>query len=446
MKKPIIAIVGRPNVGKSSLFNLLARRKIAVVHDMPGVTRDRIYADVTWGDNQFTIVDTGGLDPTPIDELIDLVQIQVEAALAEADAIFFLVDVRDGIMPQDEIVAAKLRQTNKPVFLIVNKVDSQRWVDVAADFYEFGLNSPYSISCTQNLGVDVLVEDMLSVLPDPVDLPDRPLTPLKIAIAGRPNAGKSLLINTILGEDRMIVSDIPGTTRDAINIHFVYQHIPFELIDTAGMRRKSSVTEKLEKSSVQRAIRSIRQSDIAWLVLDATRKISRQDKTIGDFIAKQGTSCVIAVNKWDLIEKDNTTFNQFADNVYRAFPQLTYVPLVFISAKTGQRVNKMLDASLEIHRAASTRIPTPDLNDLLTDLKNQRQPPYVGRFRPKLRYITQVEIQPPTFLIFGTNTDKLQTHYESYIINNIRQAFGFEGAPIRVFYRANAKFRKGEVK
>ena len=212
------------------------------------------------------------------------------------------------------------------------------------------------------------------------------------------------------------------------------------------MRRKSSVTEKLEKSSVQRAIRSIRQSDIAWLVLDATRKISRQDKIIGDFIAKQGTSCVIAVNKWDLIEKDNATFNQFADNVYRTFPQLTYVPLVFISAKTGQRVNKMLDSSLEIHRAASTRVPTPDLNDLLTDLKNRRQPPHVGRFRPKLRYITQVEIQPPTFLIFGTNTDKLQTHYESYIINNIRQAFGFEGAPIRVFYRANAKFRKGEVK
>ena len=294
--------------------------------------------------------------------------------------------------------------------------------------------------------MDVLVEDMLSVLPDPVDLPDRLPTPLKIAIAGRPNAGKSLLINTILGEDRMIVSDIPGTTRDAINIHFVYQHIPFELIDTAGMRRKSSVTEKLEKSSVQRAIRSIRQSDIAWLVLDATRKISRQDKIIGDFIAKQGTSCVIAVNKWDLIEKDNTTFNQFADNVYRTFPQLTYVPLVFISAKTGQRVNKMLDVSLEIHRAASTRVPTPDLNDLLTDLKNRRQPPHVGRFRPKLRYITQVEIQPPTFLIFGTNTDKLQTHYESYIINNIRQAFGFEGAPIRVFYRANAKFRKGGVK
>ena len=226
MKKPVIAIVGRPNVGKSSLFNLLARRKIAVVHDMPGVTRDRIYADVTWGDNQFTIVDTGGLDLTPIDELIDSVQIQVEVALAEADAIFFLVDVRDGIMPQDEIMAAKLRQTNKPVFLIVNKVDSQRWVDVAADFYEFGLNSLYSISCTQNLGVDILVEDMLSGLPDPVDLPDRPPTPLKIAISGRPNAGKSLLINTILGEDRMIVSDIPGTTRDAINIHFAYQHIP----------------------------------------------------------------------------------------------------------------------------------------------------------------------------------------------------------------------------
>lgn len=442
-RKPVVAIVGRPNVGKSSLFNLLARKKIAVVHDMPGVTRDRMYADVTWGSRQFTLIDTGGMDIEPIDEFIDLVQLQVEVAIDEADVILFMVDIRDGILRQDQIVADKLRRTNKPVFLAVNKADNARWSEASIDFYEFGLTSPYPISCTQNLGLDSLMEDLLQQLPSSRDLPDQVPMSLKIAIVGRPNAGKSSLINNLLGEDRMIVSSVPGTTRDAVNIQFNYKHIPFELIDTAGMRRKSSVKEKLEKSTVQRAIRSIRQSDVTWLILDATRETSRQDKVIADFIARQGKSCLIAINKWDLIKKDETTFNRFTDNIYRTFPQLTYVPQVFISAETGQRTNNMLDMSLQIHRSASTRVPTPDLNQLLSDLKGKRQPPRVGRFRPKLRYMTQVETHPPTFLIFGTNTNKIKAHYEAYLVNNIRRTFGFEGAPIRIFYRSNAKFRQG---
>ena len=310
MAQPIVAIVGRPNVGKSSLFNLIAKERIAVVHDQPGVTRDRIYADVEWADGHFTVVDTGGLDLDPEDPLIDSVQWQVEVALEEATVILFVVDAQTGIMPQDLLIADMLRKTDKEIFVVVNKADNARLETEGTEFYQLALGEPFFTSCAQNMGINILLDEVVFAMPEAeTEKSDAVTEPIKIAIVGRPNAGKSSLINAILGEDRMIVDDRPGTTRDAVNISFTHDAVPFELIDTAGMRRKSAINTQLEQSTVQRAIRSIRKSDISWLVVDATREIAHQDKTIGSYIARQGKPCILAVNKWDLIAKDNSTFN-----------------------------------------------------------------------------------------------------------------------------------------
>ena len=439
MSLPVVAIIGRPNVGKSSLFNLIAKKQISVVHDYPGVTRDRIYADIEWDDRCFTIADTGGLDAKPEEELIDQVQHQVETAVEEAKVIIFLVDVRTGVMPHDLLVAEKLRQFDKPVFLVVNKVEGQKFDNDVYDFYRLGLGEPIPISCAQNWGVGGLLEQIVFILPE-LDVESVGLSSsIKIAIVGRPNVGKSSIMNTILGENRMIVSDKPGTTRDAVNIHFVYQHIEFELIDTAGMRRKSSVKDDLEKFSVQRATKSIRQSDIAWLVLDASDDIAKQEKMIANYIATQGKASIILVNKWDLIEKENDTFNRFVDRIHALFPQLDYVPILFVSALTGQRVTNALDLSLEIHREYCTRIPTTELNSVLTRIKSVYPPPRAGKVRPNLKYITQIDAKPPTFLIFASYPHKIKAHYEAYVVNELRDAFGFEGTPLRIYYRSTSK-------
>ena len=442
MTRPIVAIVGRPNVGKSSLFNYITRKQIAVVHDQPGVTRDRIYADVEWEDCYFTVVDTGGLDIDPEDDLIDMVQLQVEAALNEASIILFVVDVRTGIMPQDLAVASKLRRTNKPIFLVANKVDSERFVSAVAEFYQLGLGEPFFVSCVQSTGIGELLDEVVFSMPEvETEVPESPQS-IRIAIVGRPNAGKSSIINTILGEERMVVNERPGTTRDAVNISFIYNHVPFELTDTAGMRRKSAIDNELEQATVQRAIRSIRQSDISWLIIDATREVSRQDKAIADYIARQGKACIIPVNKWDLIEKDNSTHPEFVKYIRGQLPQLTYVPLIFVSALTGQRVTNLFDMSLAIHREYSTRVSTHELNNLFIELKTAHQPPRSGNLRPSLKYITQIKIQPPTFLVFARHAKKISASYEAYLINGIRHAFGFHGTPIRVYYRSTDAKRK----
>ena len=440
MARPIVAIVGRPNVGKSSLFNLIAKKQIAVVNDQPGVTRDRNYADVQWTDRHFTIVDTGGLDLAPEDDLIDRVQLQVEVALSEATVILFLVDAMAGILPQDYVIADLLRKTDKPIFVVVNKVDNVRLSTEALEFYELGLGEPCFISCAQNDRINILLDEVVFAMPEgEMESPDSS-NGIKVAIVGRPNVGKSSLINAILGEERMIVDEKPGTTRDAVNIRFVHDHIPFELIDTAGMRKRSAIDGKLEQLTVQRAVRSIRQSDIAWLVLDASQEISQQDQTIASYIAKQGVASILVINKWDVIEKDNSTYNQFVESVGDEFPQLSYVPLLFVSALTGQRVKKLLDLSLVIHREYCTRVPTPALNNLLVKLTNAHEPPRSGSVRPALKYITQIKIQPPTFLIFARHADKIQSHYEAYLMHGIREAFGFSGTPLRIYYRdADAK-------
>ena len=469
-RRPIVAIVGRPNVGKSSLFNRItasarvrpqqtktefenngdevsqgnsarrpkksrASRKVAVVHDLPGVTRDRNYADVEWNDCPFTIVDTGGLDIDPDDRLIDNVQLQVDTALTEATLVLFVVDARTGVMPHDMIVADKLRTAGKPIFLVVNKVDSERFRNEAAEFYTLGFSEPTWTSCVQNDGIRELLDRIIDVLPYTDETPDNASTAMKIAIVGRPNVGKSSLINNLLGEERMIVDDRPGTTRDAVNIRIVHDNIPFEVVDTAGMRRKSAINDELESVTVQRAIHSIRQSDIAVLVLDVTQEIAQQDKTLAKFIERQGKASVLVLNKWDLIEKDNTTHPVFMDRMDAQLPQLDYVPRVFVSAITGQRVTHILEIALEVFREYCTRIPTPDLNQLLLELRNAHPPPRVKGVRPALKYITQIEAKPPTFLIFGRNLHRIRPPYEAYLINNIREEFGFNGTPIRIFYR-----------
>ena len=463
---PIVAIVGRPNVGKSSLFNRITasapiavpytahdpetetsdkRRntrkprmphKFAVVHDTPGVTRDRNYADVEWADCAFTIVDTGGLDIDPDDRLIDNVQSQVDAALDEASLVLFVVDARTGIMPHDMAVADKLRATDKPIFLVVNKVDTERFRNEAAEFYALGFPEPIWTSCVQNDGILELLDHVVDNLPETDETLQDISGTIKIAIVGRPNVGKSSLINNLLGEERMIVDDRPGTTRDAVNIQIVHDNIPFEIVDTAGMRRKSAINDQLESATVKRAIHSIRQSDIAVLILDVTQEIAHQDKTIAKFIERQGKASVLVMNKWDLIEeKDNATHPGFMDKLDVQLPQLGYVPRVFVSAITGQRVTQILGTALEVHREYCTHIPTPALNQLLLELRNAHPPPRVKGVRPALKYITQVEIKPPTFLIFGRNVNRVGQPYESYLVNNIRREFGFHGTPLRIFYR-----------
>ncbi len=443
---PIVAIVGRPNVGKSSLFNRITAdarpngeqpKKFAVVNDTPGVTRDRNYANVKWVDTPFTIVDTGGMDVDPEDPLIDNVQLQVDEALAEATLILFVVDVRDGIMPHDLIVADKLRSSGKPIVLVANKADSVSLEMDTAEFYSLGLDEPVLISCVQNIGITLLLDQVIDGLPEVKDTSEDAAAPIKISIVGRPNVGKSSLLNSLLGEERMIVDNRPGTTRDAVNIRFEYQNILFELVDTAGMRRKSSIKDELETATVRSAIQSIRQSDIAALILDVTQEVAQQDKTIASFIARNGKASVLVLNKWDLIEKENTTHAEFMDQITAQVPQLDYVPKIFVSALTGQRVSKILDVSLEVYREYCTRIPTPQLNDLLLELRTTHPPPRVRGTRPALKYITQVETQPPTFLIFGRNTHRIRPPYTAYLVNNLRSEFGFHGTPIRIFYRRN---------
>ena len=443
---PIVAIVGRPNVGKSSLFNRIAAdarpsseqpKQFAVVNDTPGVTRDRNYAEVKWQDTPFKIVDTGGMDVEPDDPLIDNVQVQVDQALSEAALVLFVVDVRDGIMPHDNIIAEKLRSSGKPILLVANKADSVRLGMETAEFYSLGLDEPILTSCVQNIGIHQLLDQAVEILPEDADTSEDSSEPIKISIVGRPNVGKSSLLNSLLGEERMIVDNRPGTTRDAVNIRFVYDNIPFELVDTAGMRRKSSIKDDLESATVKSAINSIRQSDIAALILDVTQELAQQDKTIASFIERNGKAAVLVLNKWDLIEKDNATHGDYIRFISAQVPQLDYVPKIFVSAITGQRVTKILDVALDVHREYCTRIPTPALNDLLLELRTSHPPPRVKGTRPALKYITQVETQPPTFLIFGRNTHRIRPPYTAYLVNSLRNSFGFHGTPIRIFYRRN---------
>ncbi|MBM3240043.1 ribosome biogenesis GTPase Der [Candidatus Poribacteria bacterium] len=439
MSKPIVAIVGRQNVGKSSLFNRLVKKNIAVVHDIPGVTRDRVYADVDYHDRTFTIVDTGGLVPFPDDNLIDMVRLQAQTAIDEAAVILFVVDVIEGVTPQDMMIADLLRKTQKPLFVVANKADNPNFDYSAMDFYQLGLNDPIPVSAIHNTGIGDLLAEIIVALPPTDEEATEEMSSIKIAVVGRPNAGKSSLINAILGEERVIVDSQPGTTRDAVNIMFQRDGVRFELIDTAGLRRQSRITNELEQYSVNRAIRSVQESDVAWLVLDATREISHQDKSIANFIADQGRACILAVTKWDLVEKDNKTHKKYTEELQYQLPHLSYVPVLFVSAVTRQRVMKLLDLSLMIHREYSMRIPTHQLNVTLSKATSKHQPPIVEGKRPSLKYITQVDIKPPTFVIFTNHPTGISADYESYLVSSIREDFGFLGTPIRIQYRQSSR-------
>lgn len=435
-RKPIVAIVGRPNVGKSTLVNRLVGSRNSIVDDLPGVTRDRIYFDVEWQNKVFTVIDTGGIVPNDEDEIMVSIFDQARIACEEADKIVFLVDGKDGVNPVDFDIANILRQSGKPVFLAVNKLDNPESYMMVNDFYSLALGEPIGISALHGSGgvgdlLEIITEDFTAV----DELPQEEKK-IKIAIVGRPNAGKSSIVNALLNEERVIVSDVSGTTRDSIDSYITYKDREFIIVDTAGIRKKSKVDYGVEKFAVDRAIRSIRDCDVALLVLDATEGVSDQDKKISSIITEAGKGLIIAINKWDLIEdKKANTINQFDKKLSNDIPFLEFAPKIYISAKTKQRLNQIFDKAAEVYEQSTKRVSTGLLNKVIKELYALNPPTSVKGKRLKILYTTQSDVQPPTFVLFANNADLLKDHYKRYIENKLREAFGFFGTPIRIFVR-----------
>ncbi len=435
MGKAILAIVGRPNVGKSTLFNTLAGEKISIVEDHPGVTRDRIYADVTWLNHSFSMIDTGGIEMDSKDKMLKHMREQADIAIDTADVILFLVDVRQGLVDADFKVADMLRKSGKPVILVVNKVDNfEKYMPDVYEFYNLGIGDPHPISAASKLGIG----DMLDAVMELFDLEkieeeedDRP----KIAIVGKPNAGKSSLINSLLGENRVIVSDVAGTTRDAIDTEIVYNGTEYVFIDTAGLRRKSKIKENIERYSIIRTVAAIERSDVVILMIDATEGVSEQDAKIAGIAHDRGRGLIIAVNKWDAIEKDNHTVKEYTKKVRDILSFVPYAEIIFISALTGQRTKKIFDLLETVIENHAMRIQTGVLNEILMEAVALQQPPSDKGKRLKLFYMTQVSTKPPTFVLFVNKKELMHFSYQRYIENRIRDTFGFMGTPIRIFIR-----------
>ena len=435
MGKAILAIVGRPNVGKSTLFNTLAGEKISIVEDHPGVTRDRIYADVTWLNHSFSMIDTGGIEMDSKDKMLKHMREQADIAIDTADVILFLVDVRQGLVDADFKVADMLRKSGKPVILVVNKVDNfEKYMPDVYEFYNLGIGDPHPISAASKLGIG----DMLDAVMELFDLEkieeeedDRP----KIAIVGKPNAGKSSLINNLLGENRVIVSDVAGTTRDAIDTEIVYNGTEYVFIDTAGLRRKSKIKENIERYSIIRTVAAIERSDVVILMIDATEGVSEQDAKIAGIAHDRGRGLIIAVNKWDAIEKDNHTVKEYTKKVRDILSFVPYAEIIFISALTGQRTKKIFDLLKTVIENHAMRIQTGVLNEILMEAVALQQPPSDKGKRLKLFYMTQVSTKPPTFVLFVNKKELMHFSYQRYIENRIRDTFGFMGTPIRIFIR-----------
>lgn len=425
-------------MGKSTLFNRIVHRNLAVVHNRPGVTRDRLHAEATFNDKSFVVIDTGGLDLSPTDDLIVSVKTQVGIAVKEADTIILVVDVVDGVTSWDVEVGNRLRKSGKPIYVAVNKSDNFKRVDNSIEFCELGFGDPFPISALHGLGVDDLLEKVLSGLPE-VENKLEIERPIRIAVVGRPNVGKSSLVNAILGEERVIVDPRPGTTRDAINIRFRKDGMDFEIIDTAGMRRRKKIFDEVESSSVGKAIESIRRSDVTWVVLDATQEPSQQDKEIASYIDRQGKASIFVMNKWDLVEKDHKTFDEFCKYIRADIALLDYVPILSISAKDNLRVNKILDLTQSIFTEYSTRVTTHTLNKAFGDIITEIPPPSVSGKRPSPKYITQVLTNPPTFVIFTTYPELIKPPYKRYLINRFRELFGFQGSPIMLKFRSTKR-------
>jgi len=439
MSKPIIAIVGRPNVGKSTLFNRLVEQKIAIVSDTAGTTRDRLYGDAEFAGREFVVVDTGGFE---LNELVDLpgtpaamlasVRGQAQAAIEEADAIIFLVDVELGLSPVDYEIAKILRQSKKPVYLVANKADNETRRQNAVEFFQLAVGEPIAISALHGVGIGDLLDQIIAQLPEQVEeAHENP----HIAIVGRPNVGKSSLLNAILGADRAIVSDIPGTTRDAIDTALMWNGVPLVLIDTAGLRKRGQIIPGIEKYSTLRALRAIQRADIALLVLDAHDGVLAQDQHVASYILDAGKGVVIVVNKWDLVEKDNNTMGEYTERVRAALDFIEYAPLVYVSAKTHQRVNQVLDAALQVREAWQMRVPTSELNEVMREATAKHAPVSRSKRVLKFLYATQVEGSPPTFVFFVNDKKLVHFTYQRFLENQLRARWGFTGAPIKMIFR-----------
>lgn len=435
MSRPVVAIVGRPNVGKSTLFNALAGDKISIVQDTPGVTRDRIYADVSWLNYNFTIVDTGGIEPESNDIILKRMREQAEIAIETADVIIFLTDVRQGLVDADGKVADMLRRSKKPVVLVVNKVDSfEKFMPDVYEFYNLGIGDPVPVSAASQLGIGDMLDEVAahfdeSALDETED--ERP----RIAIIGKPNVGKSSIINKLLGEERVIVSDIAGTTRDAIDTAIERNGTEYVFIDTAGLRKKNKIKEEIERYSIIRTVSAVERCDIAVLVIDATEGVTEQDAKIAGIAHERGKGMIIAVNKWDAVEKDDKTIYKFTNDIREKLAYMPYAELLFISAETGQRLPKlfeMIDSVIENH---TLRIATGVVNEILAEAVALNPPPTDKGKRLRLFYITQVSVKPPTFVIFVNDKELMHFSYTRYIENKIREAFGFRGTPLKFIIR-----------
>jgi len=439
MSKPIVAVVGRPNVGKSTLFNRLAGERISIVQDTPGVTRDRIYADVEWTGRKFTLIDTGGMEIGAEDIILKQILQQAEIAIETADVVLFVTDGKTGMTDDDKQVANMLRKTKKPVVLAVNKVDSvERDSMNIYEFYELGIGDPIAISAGQALGLGDMLDEVIAYFPEQQEY-DEEDEVIKVAIIGKPNVGKSSLINKILGEDRLIVSDIAGTTRDAIDTPIEIDGQKYIFIDTAGMRRKSKIKEEIERFSIIRAVAAVERCDVAILLIDANEGITDQDTKIAGIANERGRAAIIAVNKWDVIEKNDKTMNQYLKDIGNELAYMPYAPKVFISALTGQRIKRMLELIQTVYQNHALRISTGLLNDVLIEATAMQQPPADKGRQLKLYYMTQVSIKPPTFVIFVNDRELFHFSYRRYIENQLREAFGFVGTPIHFIVREKGK-------
>ena len=443
MNKPIVAIVGRPNTGKSTFFNKLAGRRISIVEDVPGVTRDRVHADAEWLGHPFTLIDTGGIDPRSDDELLSQMRYQAQIAMDLADVICFFTDAREGLTDDDRDVANLLRKTGKPVLLVVNKVDYSGLNSQLYEFYELGLGDPIGISSVNMLGFGDLLDQIIGYFPkqEENEETETDVTTIQLAVVGRPNVGKSSLTNRLLGQNRTMVSDIPGTTRDAIDTPFTDDDgTVFNIIDTAGIRRKRAVEEEsLERYSVVRSIAAIRRCDVALLLINAEDGVTEQDTKIAGLIHEEGKAAIVIVNKWDLLEKETGTLEKYQKEVLSALKFMDYAPVLFISAKTGQRVHTVFDMVRTVYGHACRRISTGVLNDVLSDATNSLQPPIQGTRRLKIYYGTQCSVQPPTFVLFVNDENLMVFSYERYLENWFRKTFDFTGTPIRFILREKKK-------
>jgi len=435
MSKPIVAIVGRPNVGKSTLFNVLAGSRISIIKDTPGITRDRIYADVEWLDRSFTLVDTGGIEPDSQDIILSQMREQAQIAIDTADVILFVTDLKQGLVDADAKVADMLRRSRKSVILVVNKVDS--WLRDEASVYEFynlGIGEPFPISAVNRTGIGDLLDEVLKHFPEGTAVQEEDERP-RIAIVGKPNVGKSSLINRLLGENRLIVSDIAGTTRDAVDTPVRYNGKEYIFIDTAGLRRKNKVREELEHFMIIRAVSAIERSDVVILVIDATEGVTEQDAKIAGIAHERGKGTLVAVNKWDAVEKNDKTINEFTKKIRQTLSFMPYADILFLSAKTGQRLTKLYEKIDEIMESSSKRIATGVLNEILMEATALQQPPADKGKRLRCLYMTQVAVKPPTFVIFVNDKELMHFSYARYLENQIRETFAFKGTAIRLLVR-----------